>query len=67
MHSVFKKPEKFDIELSVKIDPREFIVFVQLRPGCKEFLERMAEHYELVIYTASLRQYADPLMDILDP
>lgn len=27
----------------------------------------MAKHYEVVIYTASLKQYADPLMDILDP
>lgn len=27
----------------------------------------MSKHYELVIYTASLRQYADPLMDIIDP
>lgn len=27
----------------------------------------MAEHYELVIYTASLSKYADPLLDWLDP
>ena len=26
----------------------------------------MAPHYELVIFTASLSKYADPLMDILD-
>lgn len=27
----------------------------------------MSKHYEVVIYTASLKQYADPLLDILDP
>ena len=27
----------------------------------------MAEHYELMIYTASLKKYADPLLDWLDP
>lgn len=27
----------------------------------------MSQYYELVIYTASLQPYADPLMDILDP
>eukprot|EP00349_Pseudokeronopsis_sp_Brazil_P010603 CAMPEP_0202977556 /NCGR_PEP_ID=MMETSP1396-20130829/84313_1 /ASSEMBLY_ACC=CAM_ASM_000872 /TAXON_ID= /ORGANISM="Pseudokeronopsis sp., Strain Brazil" /LENGTH=68 /DNA_ID=CAMNT_0049716313 /DNA_START=614 /DNA_END=820 /DNA_ORIENTATION=+ len=26
----------------------------------------MAKHFEVVIYTASLSKYADPLMDILD-
>ena len=27
----------------------------------------MSKHYELIIYTASLSKYADPLMNILDP
>ena len=38
-----------------------------MRPGCKEFLEEMSKYYELVIFTASLSKYANPLMDILDP
>ena len=29
-------------------------------------METLSEHYELVIFTASLSQYADPLLDILD-
>ena len=37
------------------------------RPGADQFLEEMAEHYELMIYTASLQKYADPLLDWLDP
>jgi carboxy-terminal domain RNA polymerase II polypeptide A small phosphatase len=27
----------------------------------------MAKYYEIVIYTASLNKYADPLLDLLDP
>ena len=27
----------------------------------------MHKHYELVVFTASLSKYADPLCDILDP
>ncbi|CAM9098208.1 unnamed protein product [Heterosigma akashiwo] len=27
----------------------------------------MARHWEVVVYTASLRKYADPLLDLLDP
>lgn len=49
------------------MESREFTVYVLVRPGCKEFLAQLSEHFELVIYTASLKQYADPLMDILDP
>mmetsp|Transcript_930 Transcript_930/g.1697 ORF Transcript_930/g.1697 Transcript_930/m.1697 type:complete len:127 (-) Transcript_930:192-572(-) len=26
----------------------------------------MSQHYEIVVFTASMRQYADPLIDILD-
>lgn len=37
------------------------------RPGVDEFLVEMAKHYEIVIYTASLNKYADPLLDLLDP
>jgi len=42
-------------------------VYVSKRPGVDEFLIEMAKHYEIVIYTASLNKYADPLLDLLDP
>lgn len=32
-----------------------------------EFLIEMAKHYEIILYTASLNKYADPLLDLLDP
>lgn len=67
VHSVFHKPKHFDILLPVHLDPKEYLVYVLLRPGYREFLEELSQHYELVIYTASLAQYADPLMDIIDP
>jgi TFIIF-interacting CTD phosphatase-like protein len=33
VHSAFKEPERFDIKLPVSIDERDFIVYVQIRPG----------------------------------
>jgi RNA polymerase II subunit A small phosphatase-like protein len=42
-------------------------VYVAKRPGVDEFLTEMAKHYEIVVYTASLNKYADPLLDLLDP
>jgi RNA polymerase II subunit A small phosphatase-like protein len=40
---------------------------VAKRPGVDEFLTEMAKYYEIVVYTASLNKYADPLLDLLDP
>lgn len=42
-------------------------MYVAKRPGVDEFLVEMAKHYEIVVYTASLNKYADPLLDLLDP
>ena len=67
VHSAFKEPASYDIRLPVMLETRECIVYVAIRPGCKEFLETMSKYYECVIYTASLQKYADPLMDVLDP
>ena len=49
------------------MENRIYEVFVAVRPGTEDFLIEMAKHYELVIFTASLSKYANPLMDILDP
>lgn len=66
VHSSFKAPESPDIVLPVDIDGRICNVYVLVRPGCVRFLNEMAKYYEVVIFTASLSKYADPLMDILD-
>ena len=42
-------------------------MFIYVRPGCQKFLEELAKYYEIVIFTASLAKYADPLMDLIDP
>ena len=37
-------------------------IYILVRPGVQEFLDRMAKHYELVVFTASLSKYAEPLV-----
>ncbi|GCB82383.1 hypothetical protein scyTo_0021987, partial [Scyliorhinus torazame] len=41
-------------------------VYVFKRPYVDEFLQRMGELFECVLFTASLAKYADPVTDLLD-
>jgi RNA polymerase II subunit A small phosphatase-like protein len=66
VHSSFKPPDKADIILPVEIEGKVCYVYVLVRPGCIQFLEELSQYYEVVIYTASLSKYAEPLMRILD-
>ena len=38
-----------------------------IRPGTEKFLEEMSKYYEVVIFTASVKDYADTILDQLDP
>jgi len=66
VHSSVKVPQEECIVLPVEIDDKKFKVYVLVRPNAEKFLKIMQIYYEVIIYTASLSKYADPLMDILD-
>ena len=38
-----------------------------IRPYCLQFLEEMGKIFEIVIFTAALKDYADSILDVLDP
>lgn len=38
-----------------------------IRPYCLQFLEEMSRIFEIIIFTAALKDYADSILDILDP
>ena len=67
VHSSFQPVDNASFIINVTIEGIVHNVYVTKRPGVDEFLKRMALHFELIIYTASLSKYADPLLDILDP
>lgn len=66
VHSSFKPISNADFVIPVEIENCVHQVYVAKRPGLDYFLRRMAEKFEIVVFTASLSKYADPLMDLLD-
>ncbi|XP_060684209.1 carboxy-terminal domain RNA polymerase II polypeptide A small phosphatase 1-like isoform X3 [Hemiscyllium ocellatum] len=55
-----------DFIIPVEIDGNVHQVYVLKRPYVDEFLRRMGELFECVLFTASLSKYADPVADLLD-
>lgn len=66
VHSSLREEESAHMVIPVNIDNAIHNVFVIKRPGVDMFLKRMGEKYEIIVYTASLSKYADPLLDRLD-
>ncbi|CAI4941762.1 ANL_HP_G0012580.mRNA.1.CDS.1 [Saccharomyces cerevisiae] len=66
VHSSFKYLRSADFVLPVEIDDQVHNVYVIKRPGVEEFLERVGKLFEVVVFTASVSRYGDPLLDILD-
>eukprot|EP00741_Cyanophora_paradoxa_P015897 tig00020909_g15348.t1 len=66
VHSSFKPIFNADIVIPVEIDDEVHPVYVLKRPGLDQFLKRTGEKFEIVVFTASLAKYADPLLDKLD-
>ncbi|KAG6820982.1 hypothetical protein H0H93_008611 [Arthromyces matolae] len=66
VHSSFKPVQQADFIVPVEIEYHWHHFHVLKRPGVDEFLRRMGEIYEVVVFTASLSKYADPVLDKLD-
>ncbi|KAI8775731.1 carboxy-terminal domain RNA polymerase II polypeptide A small phosphatase 1-like isoform X3 [Biomphalaria glabrata] len=66
VHSSFKPINNADFIVPVEIDGTVHQVYVLKRPHVDEFLQKMGELFECVLFTASLAKYADPVADLLD-
>ncbi|XP_028764687.1 carboxy-terminal domain RNA polymerase II polypeptide A small phosphatase 1-like [Neltuma alba] len=59
-------PERFDFVVRPRIDGVMMNFYVLKRPGVDEFLEYLAAKFEVVVFTAALREYASMVLDRLD-
>lgn len=66
VHSSFKYLRTADFVIPVEIDNQVHHVYVIKRPGVDEFLEKVGRWFEVVVFTASVSKYGDPLLNKLD-
>ncbi|KAI9931658.1 hypothetical protein AWENTII_001711 [Aspergillus wentii] len=66
VHSSFKVLERADFTIPVEIEGQYHNIYVIKRPGVDQFMKRVGELYEVVVFTASVSKYGDPLLDQLD-
>ncbi|KAL9236882.1 hypothetical protein vseg_011499 [Gypsophila vaccaria] len=66
VHSTLEPCEKADFTFTVFFNMKEHTVYVKERPHLRSFLKRVAEMFEIVVFTASQSIYAEQLLDILD-
>lgn len=66
VHSSFRPVPSPDYVIPVEIEGRIVDVYVLKRPFVDHFLRAVGQRFEVVVFTASLGKYADPLLDLLD-
>ena len=67
VHSWLLSIPHADFRFVVGDEDNQIPVFVCVRPGAEQFLKELGSLYEIVIFTASIQQYADPVIDFIDP
>ena len=67
VHCSFHPPEYYHECVTINIDGVEYEVYVQERPFLADFLADVMKNFYVVIFTASLSQYANPIIDLICP
>jgi Dullard-like phosphatase family protein len=66
VHSSYQPPAHYDVHLPLRVNGAICNVYVAVRPHLQEFLRAVSPLFEVVIFTASVSMYCDPLMNAVD-
>jgi Dullard-like phosphatase family protein len=67
IHATFKRPAQYDFEVNFSIGVAGFRVYIQKRPGFDQFIQSIAFWFDVYIFTASVPEYAIPVVAKLIP
>ncbi|XP_075341763.1 CTD small phosphatase-like protein 2-A isoform X2 [Odontesthes bonariensis] len=67
MFSSLNVIEEADYTFYTSFQDHQYKVYMILRPHVREFLQAMAKVYELFVYTCAKKEYAEKILEILDP
>eukprot|EP01116_Phalansterium_solitarium_P006939 TRINITY_DN19377_c0_g1_i1.p1 TRINITY_DN19377_c0_g1~~TRINITY_DN19377_c0_g1_i1.p1 ORF type:complete len:281 (-),score=93.20 TRINITY_DN19377_c0_g1_i1:451-1293(-) len=56
-----------DMVVRVSVEGVSCVFYVSKRPHVDHFIRTVSQWFEVIVFTASLSQYADPVIDVLDP
>jgi len=67
LHSSIVPLPTYDIIFPVHFNSVNYQVFVRKRPHMDFFMEQVSKMFEIIVFTASQKVYADKLLSIIDP
>lgn len=67
VHCSVQPLENAELTFTVSFNQLDYQVYVRTRPYLLHFLQTVSQWFEVIIFTASQKVYADKLLDILDP
>eukprot|EP00535_Pseudo-nitzschia_heimii_P009075 CAMPEP_0197191936 /NCGR_PEP_ID=MMETSP1423-20130617/24272_1 /TAXON_ID=476441 /ORGANISM="Pseudo-nitzschia heimii, Strain UNC1101" /LENGTH=436 /DNA_ID=CAMNT_0042644729 /DNA_START=95 /DNA_END=1405 /DNA_ORIENTATION=+ len=67
VHCTVEAVDDADLTFPVEFHGMTYQVYVRLRPHLNEFLEAVADKFEVIVFTASQQVYANALLNLIDP
>jgi len=59
--------QRHDFKATLQHEGSPMVVHVAKRPGCDEFIRRVAQHFELMVFTAGTEEYCRQVVAQIDP